>query len=119
MSSRRMTNQEDPSFLSLRNLSLAISDIKAELEQPQAMDGDAREGSAAGHYAYVKLKLSELGAIVELREPHRCHPKTARANLYTIWREVYNCLKAMGQEPTLEHDPTFDMITEKLPGDAV
>ena len=40
-------------------------------------------------------------------------------NLYTTWIEVYNHLKAVGQKFALNHDPTLNMVTKRLPGNTL
>ena len=98
-----MTRQENPCNVKsvVGDLSLATVAFKAELEQPQVMDGGAQDGATAGHHTYKKFKLSEFDGDridfsqlkrgrqesmaadaamaltpLELRELCRHHPKT-------------------------------------------
>ena len=73
------------------------------------MGGGAQVGSKAGHHVYGKLKLPETETIVELREPHRHHPKISQIDQHTM----HSPLKAGRQKLALKHDPTMDMVTRK------
>ena len=35
-------------------------------------------------------------------------------DLYKTWRKVYNHMKVMGQESTLNHGPTLNLVTKRL-----
>ena len=67
-----------------------------------------------------KLKLPETETIMEKREPHRHHPKTTQADLYTTRMEVTNHQKAVGQEPAptmiLKH-VHYVLTREKIMGE--